>query len=177
MCFWTAFVEDTIFRESHSRAKQAAALRHKSNCLLMLVLLSPTSSSSAWPQSKSKGLMPITFSSHCLKRKFLHGNYHVSLPLTSFYTLGPFMDAFLERFLASQCKKTYSLWKQNKLTRNGRRRATKGVHISSPREKLAHSIRAPCILTSHAGRPLSIPSPLQERHTLLWSYSTNTFPS
>ena len=47
--------------------------------------------------------------------------------------------------------------------RNERRCTTNGIHISSQKEKLAHSIIAPHILTSHAGRPVGEPSPLLAR--------------
>lgn len=40
------------FHGPGDKEKQAAALKHKSNVWLMLVLLSPASSTSAWPQPK-----------------------------------------------------------------------------------------------------------------------------
>lgn len=125
---------------------------------------------------KSKGLMPITFCSCCLERKFLPGNYHLSLLLTSFFTLSPSVDAFRKVFCFSMQENLLPL-KQNKLTRNERRCTTKCVHIGSQREKLAHRIIAPCILSSHVGRPFSerfFSFSLLEREKLLSSYSTKT---
>lgn len=142
-------VDELNFRKSGSKEKQAAGLRHKSEVVLVLVLLSPTSFSSVWPQSKPWGSqeaeypslsVPVVLTGNCCMETTTY-NY-------LFCGLSPFVDAFrkLSGLFASQYK-IYSLWKQNKFTRK-ERRCTKCVPINRERQKpqqVSHNSLHACI--------------------------------
>lgn len=149
-------VDELNFRKSGGKEKQAAGLRHKSEVVLVLVLLSPTSFSSVWPQSKPWGSqeaeypslsVPVVLTGNCCMETTTY-NY-------LFCGLSPFVDAFrkLSGLFASQYK-IYSLWKQNKFTRK-ERRCTKCVPINRRGRSHSRYHTAPCMLASHTSRPFS----------------------